>query len=134
VTTRGRYAVPAKELSLVDERDRYPIHEEDNVPEIEAHEAQVRYCRDALKAHFPDRYVGGNLCIYWERGNTRHYIAPDVFVAAGELAKPKPRVYLLWEDPPVRFVLEVISRETTRQGEKNRASTGGICRRRRCWR
>jgi Uma2 family endonuclease len=111
--------------ALVDERDSYPIHEEDDLPETHAHERQVRYARDALQAHFSDRYVGGNLCIYWEPGNRRRYIAPDLFVARGQPAQPRPRVYLLWEDPPVRFVLEVISRETASQVEKNR----GIYRR-----
>lgn len=108
-----------------DERDSYPIHEEDDVPETDPHERQVRYARDALQACFPDRYVGGNLCIYWEPGNRRRYIAPDLFVARGLLAEPRPRVYLLWHDPPVSFVLEVISRETASKVEKNR----GIYRR-----
>jgi Uma2 family endonuclease len=111
--------------ALVDERDSYPIHEEDDLPEIDPHERQVRYARDALQATFPDRYVGGNLCIYWEPGNRRRYIAPDLFVARGLPAAPKPRVYLLWRDPPVSFVLEVISRETATMVAKNR----GICRR-----
>jgi hypothetical protein len=108
-----------------DERDSYPIHEEDDVPETDPHERQVRYARDALQACFPDRYVGGNLCIYWEPGNRRRYIAPDLFLARGVPAAPKPRVYLLWQDPPVSFVLEVISRETAAAVEKNR----GIYRR-----
>jgi hypothetical protein len=111
--------------ALVDERDSYPIHEEDDVPEIDPHERQVRYARDALQTTFPDRYVGGNLCIYWEQGNRRRYIAPDLFVAHGLPAVPRPRVYLLWEDPPVSFVLEVISRETAAMVAKNR----GIYRR-----
>lgn len=111
--------------ALVDDRDSYPIHEEDDVPEIDPHERPVRYARDALQATFPDRYVGGNLCLYWEPGNRRRYIAPDLFVARGLLAVPRPRVYLLWEDPPVSFVLEVISRETAARVAKNR----GIYRR-----
>jgi hypothetical protein len=111
--------------SLIDERDSYPIHEEDDVPEIDPHERQVRYARDALQAAFPDHYVGGNLCLYWEPGNRCRYIAPDLFVARGMLAVPRPRVYLLWQDPPVSFVLEVISRETAAKVAKNR----GIYRR-----
>jgi len=111
--------------ALVDERDSYPIHEEDDQPAPDPHERQARYARDAVQARFPDRYVGGNLCIYWEPGNRRRYIAPDLFVARGMPAVPKPRVYLLWEDPPVSFVLEVISRETAAMVAKNR----GIYRR-----
>jgi len=103
--------------SPLDERDLYPIHEEDNVPETDLHERLVRYLRDALDHYFSDRYVGGNICVYWERGNTRRYVAPDVFVAQGTLATPHPRTYLLWKDPPVIFAAEISSRATQSQDE-----------------
>jgi hypothetical protein len=44
-------------------QEYYPLHEEDDVPEIPDHEAQVRYARDALDAHFSDWFVTGNVCI-----------------------------------------------------------------------
>jgi hypothetical protein len=98
--------------AAVDEHDLYPVHEEDNVPEIGPHEFVVRYLRDVLATRFPDWLVSGNLCIYWEQGNTERYVAPDVFVVPGRPPAPLPRNHLLWRDPPVSFVLEIGSDST----------------------
>jgi Uma2 family endonuclease len=103
--------VPTK---AVDEQKLYPVHEEDNVPEISPHEFAVRYLRDALGALFRDSLVTGDICIYWERGNTQRYAAPDVLVARGRQRLPLPRVYLLWQEPPVSFVVEIGSDRTRR--------------------
>src|SRR5713226_8022449 len=99
-------------VSLVEDRDLYPIHEEDNVPEITFHDRQTRYLRDALEVRFPDSLVTGNICIYWERKNTSLYRAPDVFVTERKPSDPEPRVYLIWEDPPILFAGEIGSRST----------------------
>jgi Uma2 family endonuclease len=99
----------------VDDQDYYPLHGEDDVPETPPHEAAVRYARDVLAARFPDWFVTGNVCIYWEQGNTEKYRAPDVFVVKEPLSEPVTRVYQLWKQPPVAFVLEVGSRSTFRQ-------------------
>jgi Uma2 family endonuclease len=98
--------------AALDDRDLYPLHEEDDVTEIPFHERQVRYLRNALSARFPDWFVTGNVCIYWERGNYALYRAPDVFVVREPLPQPDPRVYLAWQDPPVIFVAEIGSRST----------------------
>jgi Uma2 family endonuclease len=100
--------------ATVDEHRLYPIHEEDNVPEIGSHELTVRYARDVLAALFPDSLVTGDICIYWERGNMQRYVAPDVFVVPDRAPEPLPRTYLLWLDPPVPFVMEVGSDSTRR--------------------
>jgi hypothetical protein len=98
--------------TALDDRDLYPLHEEDEVTEIPFHEHQVRYLRDALGARFPDWFVTGNVGIYWEPGNTVLYRAPDVFVVREPLPQPDPPVYLTWRDPPVIFVAEIGSRST----------------------
>jgi len=90
-------------------------HEDDDVPENPPHEAAVRYARDAIAARFPDWFVTGNVCIYWERGNTKDYRAPDLFVVKEPLTEPVRQVYQLWKQPPVAFALEVGSRTTFRQ-------------------
>ena len=98
----------------VDDQDYYPLHEEDDVPEIPDHESTVRYARNALSARFPEWFITGNVCIYWERGNTRDYRAPDAFVVKEPLNEPVTRVYQLWKQPPVAFVIEVGSRTSFR--------------------
>jgi Uma2 family endonuclease len=104
---------PPVPTAVVDEHKLYPVHE-DNVPQGSPHELVVRYARDVLAALFPDCLVTGNLCVYWERGNTQRYAAPDVLVVRGRAREPLPRTYLLWRDPPVSFVLEIGS-DSTRQ-------------------
>ncbi len=63
----------------------------------------------------PDVYVSGDLLIYYEEGNPRKSVAPDVFVVFGA-ANHKRNVYKLWEEPKAPdFVLEVASRNTWRE-------------------
>ena len=99
----------------VDDQEYYPLHEEDDVPETPPHRRQVTDLDTALRAHFPGWFVSGNVCLYWEPGNTRDYRAPDVFVVKEPLSEPVTRVYQLWKQPPVAFALEVGSRSTLRQ-------------------
>jgi Uma2 family endonuclease len=100
-----------------DDQDYYPLHEEDDVPENPPHEATARYLRDAAAAHFPDWFVTGDVCIYWEPGDTQKYGAPDVLVVKGPLTEEVHRVYQTWRQPPVTFVAEIGSKSTFRQDE-----------------
>jgi Uma2 family endonuclease len=99
----------------VDDQEYYPLHEEDDVPETPPHEATARYVRDALAVRFRDWLVTGNVCIYWERGNTRDYRAPEVLAVKEPLAEPVRRNYQLWKQPSIAFVMEVGSRTTLRK-------------------
>jgi Uma2 family endonuclease len=98
-----------------DDQEYYPLHEEDDVPETVDHEAAIRYARGVLAAYFPEWFITGNVCVYWERGNTRDYRAPDLFAVKEPLAEPVTRVYQLWKQPLIAFVLEVGSRTTFRK-------------------
>ena len=73
---------------------------------------------DILRAHFeerPDVYVSGDLLVYYEEGNPRKAVAPDVFVVLGA-PKHNRMIYKLWEEPKAPdFVLEVASRNTWRE-------------------
>lgn len=60
----------------------------------------------------PDVYVSSDLLIYYEEGNPRKSVAPDIFIVFGA-AKHKRMVYKLWEEPKAPdFVLEVASKNT----------------------
>ena len=69
-----------------------------------------------LQAHFADRsaHVTGDLFIYYEEGNPRARVAPDVFVILGA-PKHSRMNYKLWEEPggPPDFVLEVVASANT---------------------
>ena len=83
----------------------------------------MTYAIDALDAHFrdrPDVYVSGNLLLYYEEGNNKVRVAPDVFVVFGT-AKHDRSSYLLWQELKAPdFVMEVASPSTYRtdQGPK----------------
>ena len=63
----------------------------------------------------PDVYVSADLLIYYEEGNPRKSVAPDVFVVFGA-AKHNRMIYKLWEEPKAPdFVLEVASKNTWEQ-------------------
>ncbi len=71
-----------------------------------------------LKIRYRDRsdvYVSGDLLIYYEEGNPRKSVAPDIFVVFGA-PNHKRNVYKLWEEPKAPdFVLEVASENTWRE-------------------
>ena len=78
----------------------------------------------SLDLHFrdrPDVYVSGDLFIYYEEGNPRARVAPDVFVVFGVPKRNRP-IYKLWEEGVVpAFVMEVASRGTWREDEGRKA-------------
>ena len=68
-----------------------------------------RYFRDVNDVH-----VSGNLLMYYEEGNPRKSVSPDVFVAFG-VSKKRRRTYKIWEEGHAPdFVLEVASPSTYR--------------------
>jgi len=80
----------------------------------------LTYARNALRYYYRDRsdvYVAGNMLIYYEEGNVKARVAPDVFVVMG--ATPYDRSsYLLWREPKgPDWVLEVTSRSTRREDQ-----------------
>lgn len=71
----------------------------------------------------PDVYVSGNLLMFYEEGNRRRHVAPDVFLVRGRPKLPLRENYLLWkEGRGPDLVIELTSRSTRRedQGKKLR--------------
>lgn len=97
--------------------DLYP--ESDGKPMAETE----RHFRELLKnfnriehhfAHIPDVYALGDMMMYYEEGNPRKSISPDIFVAFG-IGKKERRIYKIWEEgKPPDFVLEFSSKSTYR--------------------
>ncbi len=80
----------------------------------------LTYARNALRDHYRHRsdvYVAGNMLIYYEEGNVKARVAPDVFVVFGAPAHDRSS-YLLWREPKgPDWVLEVTSRSTRREDQ-----------------
>lgn len=69
--------------------------------------------RDRLRGE--DIYIWGDLGIYYEQGNPRAVVAPDVFAVRGVGTQPRA-TYLVWVEGRVpEFVLEITSDTTRRQ-------------------
>ena len=93
----------------------YPDSDGRPVAESDFQLIPLLYAIDALKAHFQARedvYVAGDMFLYYEEGNPRAVVAPDVFVVIGA-PKQDRHSYLLWKEPKAPdFVLEITSRST----------------------
>jgi Uma2 family endonuclease len=79
----------------------YP--ESDGLPmgETELHRDEIIYLIEAFQERFraePNVYVGGNLFLYYRRGDPRDSICPDVMVVQGVPKLPQRRTFRLWEE------------------------------------
>ena len=99
----------------------YP--ETDGLPmsESDATRDYLLYCVAVLENYFQSRrgvYVSGNLFIYYEEGDPKKVVSPDVFVVFG-VNQRKRKSYKTWqEDHRVpQFILEVTSYSTRKQDE-----------------
>ncbi|MBW4636878.1 MAG: Uma2 family endonuclease [Gloeocapsa sp. UFS-A4-WI-NPMV-4B04] len=96
----------------------------DGKPMAESDQAReyLTYTAKVLRIYFQDRldvYVSGNLFIYYEKGNPRAVVAPDVFVVFG-VNKGDRRSYKTWEEGnrAPDFVLEITSKSTQKEDQE----------------
>jgi Uma2 family endonuclease len=96
----------------------YPESDGKPMAETDIHRDLMIDMIDMLKNHFrarPDVYVSGNLLLYYEKGNPKKSVAPDVFVVFGIETKRR-RTYLMWEEGKgPDFVLELVSKNTYKE-------------------
>lgn len=69
---------------------------------------------EGLYAGTPDVWVGGNLLLYYEKGNRDKSVAPDLLMARG-VGKHDRDTYLLWEESVPDLIFEITSRSTRRE-------------------
>ena len=103
----------------------YPCSDGQPMAETDIHAACMVYATYALRRWFDRRgredvYVGSNNFLYYEQGNPRAVVAPDVYVVVGAPAHLRD-TYLLWNEPKgPDFVLEVTSASTRRVDERRK--------------
>ncbi|HEX8194837.1 MAG TPA: Uma2 family endonuclease [Pyrinomonadaceae bacterium] len=98
-----------------DEEDFYPIREEGKpMAETDLHVTAILDLIQYLRFHFRDEpvVVLGDHTLYYERGNPKKFVAPDVFVVKGVEKELPRRVFKLWEEKPPSVVFEISSRST----------------------
>jgi Uma2 family endonuclease len=97
----------------------YPESDGKPIGETEVHVFELIRILTTLRAWFrplTDIYVGGNMMVYFEEGNPKASVSPDVFVVFGMPTTPPRRTYKLWaEGVPPSAVFEISSRKTRRE-------------------
>ena len=95
--------------------DLYPESDGKPMAETERHFREILKNFSRLENHFaniPDVYVLGDMMMYYEEGNPRKSISPDIFVSFG-IGRKERRIYKIWEEgKPPDFVLEFASKKT----------------------
>ena len=80
------------------------------------HFAPQAYMQTALQIRYadePNTLVASQMFIYYEPGNPRASVGPDVFVIPGALNTPYRRSYFMWlERQTPTFIMEVVSPST----------------------
>jgi Uma2 family endonuclease len=94
----------------------YPESDGKPMGETEFHRDEIYGLIWALRQHYrdaPDVHVTGDLFLYYVEGDPRSVVCPDVFVARG-VSREKRRIYKLWEEEAVPFLIVEVSSASTR--------------------
>lgn len=94
----------------------YPESDGKPVAETEIHINTIFNLYGLLRNYFSDKAdvaVIADMMFYYEKGNTRKSIAPDVMVVKGVHKNPR-RVFKLWEEKTPDVIFEISSRRTWR--------------------
>jgi Uma2 family endonuclease len=95
-------------------KNDYPTSDGKPMAETDIHRDLMLALIETLKWWFTDEqdvYVSGNLLIFYEKGDKRIHVSPDVFVVRGVRKGQRPN-YLLWEERPLDVVIELTSKTT----------------------
>ncbi|RIK40689.1 MAG: hypothetical protein DCC55_14295 [Chloroflexi bacterium] len=96
----------------------YPESDGKPLGETDFHITVILYLRQALRHFFrrvEDVYVAANNLFYYEEGNPRVFVSPDVYVVKGVSGHDR-RIYKLWEEGVAPCVVfEITSRSTRRE-------------------
>jgi Uma2 family endonuclease len=92
--------------------------------ETDKHADQMIYCKEALRNYFAARsdvYVSGNNFVYYERGNPRAVVSPDVYVVYG-VAKRQRDTYMVWKEAGIlpAVVMEITSKQTRKEDTRTK--------------
>lgn len=92
----------------------YPTTDGSPMGETDLHRNIMFASIESLKLHYAEQqvYVSGNILLFYQPGNRRRHVSPDVLVVKG--LDPQDREnYLLWEEGrPPNVVIEVTSDST----------------------
>ena len=99
-----------------DDEIYYPSTVENYMPENNIHFVLIANLAVMLQAFLQrarGNYVFGDIMFYYEEGNPRKFIAPDLMVCLNKEKEPSTGVYKLWEERHVPQVVIEIASEST---------------------
>jgi Uma2 family endonuclease len=100
----------------------YPTTDGKPMAETDQHRKLMIALIETLDVHFaddPDVYVTGNLLLFYERGNRRRHVSPDVFLSK-KVRKGDRLHYLLWEEGKGPDLVIELTSSSTRHADTNR--------------
>lgn len=104
-------SIPAKAAK----ENQYPTSDGKPMAETDWHRDLMATLIQTLSAYYADNpmvYVSGNLLVFYEPGNRRRHVSPDVFVVKGVEKRQRPN-YLIWEEAKgPEMIIELTSRTT----------------------
>lgn len=92
----------------------YPETDDKPMAETDKHRELITELIKSLEDFFSDQadvYVTGNILVYYEAGNPRKSVSPDVMVVRGADRNPR-RVFKIWEEKLPDVVFEISSHST----------------------
>lgn len=104
----------------------YPTSDGKPMAETEVHRNLMMDLIQTLQDHFaddPEMYVSGDLLLFYEEGNKRKHVAPDLFVVRGVPKTPLRDHYLLWNEGKAPDLVIEVTSKTTRREDQNKKKT-----------
>lgn len=106
-------------------RNDYPTSDGKPMAETDYHRDLMLDLIETLKwwyAADPQVYVSGNLLVFYEKGNKRKHVSPDVFVVRGVRMVSRPN-YLVWQEKKAPDVVIELTSKTTRSEDTKKKWT-----------
>jgi Uma2 family endonuclease len=94
----------------------YPTSDGRPIAETDLHRHLMLELIETLKERFaadPNTYVSGTILVFYEDGNKRRHVSPDVLVVRG-IPKTRRDNYLIWEEGKAPDLVIELTSKTTR--------------------
>jgi Uma2 family endonuclease len=99
----------------------YPTSDGRPMAETDLHRDLMVDLIETLKERFaadPQTYVSGNILIFYEEGNKRKHVSPDVLVVRG-IPKHRRDNYLVWQEGKAPDLVIELTSKTTRTEDRD---------------
>lgn len=114
-------SVPITQEPAVFRGNGYPTSDGRPMAETDLHRDLMLDLIETLKEWYADdprTYVSGNILLFYEEGNKRKHVSPDVLVVRG-VPKRRRENYLIWEEGKAPDLVIELTSKTTRTEDKN---------------